>query len=87
MTVDDIRSLIEQAVRQVVPGIGERRIDASDSLEALGADSMDRADIVMDVLAGMQLRVPLVETFGPRDIGELATRLHALSGQSAQRRG
>jgi polyketide biosynthesis acyl carrier protein len=87
MTVDDIQTLIEQAVRQVVPSIGDRQICASDSLEVFGADSMDRADIVMDVLARMQLRVPLVETFGPRDIGELAARLHALSGWTEKPRG
>jgi polyketide biosynthesis acyl carrier protein len=72
-----VLALIETTVREILPELAGRALGPADSLEELGANSMDRAEIVMTVLERMNLSMPLVETFGPRNIGELAHLLSA----------
>ncbi|MBW8846504.1 MAG: acyl carrier protein [Burkholderiales bacterium] len=75
MQQEDITKLLAAAILELRPSLEGRPLGPSDSLEALGLDSMERADIVMLVLEHMNLRIPLVQTFGPRNIGELARLL------------
>lgn len=70
-----ILALIAEALHEVLPELAEHELRESDSLEELGANSMDRAEIVMTVLERMDLDLPLVETSGTHTAGELAERL------------
>jgi polyketide biosynthesis acyl carrier protein len=70
-----VLAVIVETVREVLPELGDRPLDEADSLEALGANSMDRAEIVMTVLERLDLTIPLVETHGPANIGALARLL------------
>ena len=67
--------LIVDAIREILPELPARALRSDDSLDALGAGSMDRADILMTVLDRMNLHIPLVETLGPKNLGELAALL------------
>jgi len=75
MDESSVFALIVQAVADVLPDMPSRQLRAEDSLESLGANSMDRAEIVMLVLDRMDLNIPLVETFGPKNLAELARLL------------
>lgn len=75
MHQEDITKLLTAAILEVRPSLQGRPLGPGDSLEALGLDSMERADILMLVLERMDLRIPLVQTFGPRNIGELVRLL------------
>lgn len=75
MTKDKTFTLITEAVREILPELADRDLGESDTLDALGANSMDRAEIVMTVLEEMDLDIPLVETHGPQNLGELAQHL------------
>ncbi|EPH43878.1 putative Polyketide biosynthesis acyl-carrier-protein AcpK [Streptomyces aurantiacus JA 4570] len=75
MTKDQTFTLITEAVREILPELADRDLHESDTLDALGANSMDRAEIVMTVLEEMDLDIPLVETHGPQNLGELARHL------------
>lgn len=77
----ELLSLIDRCIREVLPELGERPIGAGDRLEELGANSMDRAEIVMRVLESLALNIPRSETLGPRNVGELAEMLHARLAQ------
>ena len=77
MTRDEIFNLIVQCAREVLPDLENRPLQRTDSLTDLGANSMDRAEIVMMVLDAMSLKIPRTETVGPQNIGELADLLHA----------
>jgi polyketide biosynthesis acyl carrier protein len=72
MTLADILNLIAQHTRDILPGLDEHPFVASDRLTDLGANSVDRAEIAMLVQESLDLSVPRVELFGPRNIGELA---------------
>ena len=67
--------LIRQQTCQVLPGLEAHQFVASDRLADLGANSVDRAEIVMMVQESLNISVPRVELFGPKNIGELADLL------------
>jgi polyketide biosynthesis acyl carrier protein len=76
MTKEEIFAIVTRHAREVVPGLDEHRFVLSDSLKELGANSMDRSEIVMMTLDSLSLRIPLVETAGAKNIGELVSVLH-----------
>jgi polyketide biosynthesis acyl carrier protein len=53
----------------------EHEFAPTDRLQELGANSVDRAEIVTLVLESLALRIPRTELFGPKNIGELAQLL------------
>jgi polyketide biosynthesis acyl carrier protein len=64
--------LIARHAREVLPGLETHQFIPSDRLVDLGANSVDRAEIAMLVQESLDLSVPRVELFGPKNIGELA---------------
>jgi polyketide biosynthesis acyl carrier protein len=77
MGKEEVLVLITGAMREILPDLQDHDFRESDSMDDLGANSMDRAEIVMTVLERMSLNIPLVETFGPHNLGELAEHLSA----------
>ncbi len=77
MNQEEIFQLIVRHTQEVLPGLEQHPFQHSDQLHDLGANSVDRAEIVMLVLDSLSLKIPRVETFGPNNIGELADLLHA----------
>jgi polyketide biosynthesis acyl carrier protein len=73
---DTVLSIIVQCTREILPELADHNFTRTDSLVALGVNSVDRAEIVMMVLERLSLRIPRVEAFGPRNIGELADLLY-----------
>jgi polyketide biosynthesis acyl carrier protein len=67
--------IIARHTREVLAGLDDHIFTDSDRLADLGANSVDRADIVMLVQESLGLSVPRVELFGPKNIGELADLL------------
>lgn len=76
MNEEDILRVIIGNVRDVIPDLKGRNLVPQDSLKDLGANSTDRSEIVMLTLEALSLQIPLVETFGPANIGELSRLLH-----------
>lgn len=72
MTKAELLDLIGRHTREILPGLDEHQFVVSDRLADLGANSVDRAEIAMLVQESLNLSVPRVELFGPRNIGELA---------------
>jgi polyketide biosynthesis acyl carrier protein len=85
MKSEEIMPLIHESIIEVLPELQDHDFQDTESLDGLGANSMDRAEIVMTVLERMNLQIPLVETFGPRDLGELARHLSEQSAVAQQR--
>jgi polyketide biosynthesis acyl carrier protein len=77
MTTDSVLTVIKQVIFEVLPQCRGIAIEPTDALEQLGANSVERADIVLMVLEKLNLNISLVEVFGPRNIGDLAELLHA----------
>lgn len=66
-----IFELVTRHAREVVPELEAHAFQPTDRLADLGANSVDRAEIVMMTMEALGLRIPRVELFGARNIGEL----------------
>lgn len=80
MDRDHILSVLIGQIREVVPELEERTIAATDSMAALGVDSIERSEILMNALEALGMDVPMVQLHGPRNLGELADLLNAKRG-------
>lgn len=76
MSKDEVFDLIARHAREVVPGLQAHSFKPSDSLKALGANSIDRVDIIMATLESLSLNVPLTAMAKAENMGELAGIIH-----------
>ncbi len=77
MNKEQIFEIIVRHTRDVLPGFEDRQFQFSDSLRELGANSIDRSEIVMLTLESLSLKIPLIRVVKAENIGELADLLHA----------
>jgi polyketide biosynthesis acyl carrier protein len=75
MNSEHILEILRNHVREVLPELADREITRADSLRELGANSLDRADILIGVIEDLSLSVPRIELAGPQNIGELVDLL------------
>jgi polyketide biosynthesis acyl carrier protein len=71
-----IFELIVLHAREVIPALEDRHVRFEDSLKALGANSIDRSEIVMMTLASLSASIPLIEFARAENIGGLADIIH-----------
>jgi polyketide biosynthesis acyl carrier protein len=76
MDQEEIFQIIASHAREVIPELKDHHFQPSDSLKNLGANSIDRSEIVIMTLESLSLSIPLVETAGAENMGELASILH-----------
>ncbi|HWU86873.1 MAG TPA: acyl carrier protein [Kofleriaceae bacterium] len=72
MTKAEILELIAKSAREIIPGLEGHVFKESDQLSALGANSLDRAEITMMVQESLALTIPRVELSGAKNVGDLA---------------
>jgi polyketide biosynthesis acyl carrier protein len=75
-TEADVLTLLGSCIRQVIPELSTHTFRCCERLEDLGANSLDRAEILTLCLEALQLDIPRRELVGPLNIGELAKVLH-----------
>lgn len=76
MTKTEIFEIVVRNTRDVLPTLADHRIAPTDSLKALGANSLDRSEIVMMTLEALRLALPLAATAKAKNIDELVSLLH-----------
>ena len=69
-------NIIVANTREVIPELEEHQFIQTDSLALLGANSIDRSEIIIMSLEKMSLEVPLTAFAGAKNIGELVELLH-----------
>lgn len=79
MSTEAIFEVIVRHTREVIPKLEGHRFQLTDSLRELGANSVDRADIIMMTLESLALDIPLTAMAKAENIGELATIIHEKS--------
>ena len=67
-----IVELIKKYTYDIVPELAKVSLKPTDSLQQLGIDSMNRAEIIMMVMEELDLHIQLIELAGAKNIGELA---------------
>lgn len=76
MSSDDIFKIIISNTCEVIPELKDHKFQRSDRLNDLGANSIDRAEIVTMTLEALSLKIPRIELAGVSNMGELADMLH-----------
>ncbi|WP_127530241.1 acyl carrier protein [Paenibacillus kobensis] len=76
MNKEDIFALVARHVCEVIPELEGYAFKPSERLADLGANSVDRAEIVALTMEALSLQVPRVELFGAKNIGELVDVLY-----------
>ncbi|MFP2957525.1 acyl carrier protein [Myxococcus sp. 1LA] len=69
--------IVTSSVREVVPELEAHAFVSEDDLVGLGANSLDRAEIVNLTLEKLALNIPRVELIDAKTIGGLVDVLHA----------
>lgn len=72
MSKNEILEEIKNNIYDVLPELEGTEIKESDSLKELGANSIDRADIIMSTLESIDAKVPMVRFGSAKNIGEIA---------------
>ncbi|MEM9487727.1 MAG: acyl carrier protein [Myxococcota bacterium] len=80
MTREDIFAIVRSNTQEVLVDIdaGEIRLDRQ--LKELGANSIDRMEIVTMSMEDAGVKIPLVDLAGISNIGELVALLHNHAG-------
>lgn len=76
MDTEKIFEIIIAHIRGVLPQLEFHQFLLTDSLKDLGANSIDRADILMMTLDSLSLKVPLIEMSKANNIRELVDMIH-----------
>lgn len=76
MTLQDIFEIIVRHTREVLPGLEDHQFQFADSLRELGANSIDRSEIVMLTLETLSLKIPMIMVAKAENMGELSGLLH-----------
>lgn len=76
MNKDDVFEIITNHIREVIPRLKNHKFEEHDALKDLGANSIDRSEIVMMTLESLSLNIPLIHIARAENIGELASILH-----------
>ena len=77
MDRDTILAIIIERIRTVMPDLAGEPIGAGDAMAALGIDSVSRQEVLILSMEALGLNLPLVQLFGPKNLGELAQLLQA----------
>jgi polyketide biosynthesis acyl carrier protein len=76
MNKDEIFQIIVRHTLEVLPVLEEHDFKQTDSLKALGANSIDRADIIMLTLETLSLNIPMMAMAKAENMGQLAGIIH-----------
>ncbi|MGS0763568.1 acyl carrier protein [Syntrophomonas curvata] len=77
MNKQDIIELIVSNIYEVIPELEGQEFGLDDKLVDLGANSVDRAEIITRVKEVLSLKIPPSELYGAKSIGELANVFYA----------
>ncbi|QFQ28658.1 acyl carrier protein [Bacillus thuringiensis] len=72
MNKQDIFQIIVNHVREILPELEQHEFQQDEQLVNLGANSIDRAEIVAMTMESLSLNIPRVELAAAKNIGELA---------------
>ncbi len=71
MTREEIFNIVKESIAEILPEIDIESLKVEDSLRELGANSIDRADIIIDTMEALGLKIPLVEFGNLANIKEI----------------
>ena len=79
MSKEDVTRVVKECIIEIIPEIPGNAIDINASLKDMGANSVDRMDIVLQAMENLNINVPPVEFGKINNIKGLIDLLHDYS--------
>ena len=76
MTKEEVFEVVKKNIVDILPDVVDGDIRISDQLKDLGANSVDRADIVIQSMEDLNLKLSLVELGVAKNIEGLVSLFH-----------
>lgn len=71
MTKNEIFEVIVESIYEIVPELEGEHITIQDSLQELGANSIDRAEIIITTLESIGVSIPMIKFGEARSIQDI----------------
>lgn len=75
MTQAEVFEVVKKNIRDVLFALEGQEIPLTASLKELGANSIDRADIAVQCVEDLQIKIPMIEFAGVQNIAGLVLLL------------
>ena len=72
----DVWQVFKETIIEIFPDFSTKVINESDSLKDLGANSIDRVEIIMLVMSRLRLKIPLVAFASAKNMAGLVSIFH-----------
>jgi polyketide biosynthesis acyl carrier protein len=76
MNIEQVFNMIVEHTKEVVYELQEHDFKMTESLKDLGANSIDRSEVIMMTLEGLSLNISLTPLAKAKNMGELASLIH-----------
>lgn len=80
MTKKSIFQLIKKNIQEIIPDVDSNAIEIQQSLKEIGADSVDRVEIISMTLEDLGLKIPLIKFAEVKNMEELTELLANCAG-------
>lgn len=72
MNKEEVFNIIKEAIGYVIPEIDVNKVTLDDSLKAIGANSIDRAEILSIILEDSNVHIPMISFNEAKNINDIA---------------
>jgi polyketide biosynthesis acyl carrier protein len=74
----NIFQILVRHASNVLTDVDANLITRESSLVELGANSMERSEILLNAIEEMGISIPVVSLFGPKNLGELSDKIESM---------
>jgi len=71
MDKEKIFSILKKTVCDIMTGLEESHVQMQESLKNLGTNSLDRADILMQTMEELDVKIPMIEFASSQNIADI----------------
>lgn len=80
MSKQMIFEMMKESISFILPDIEPDQLSIDDSLKEIGANSVDRMDIIIDMMEKLDIKIPLIEFGELKNMGEIVDLLFSKKG-------
>lgn len=73
MNKQEVFEAVKKSIIEIIPELSTRVITLEDSLRELGANSIDRAEILIQTMSDLQVKIPLLEFGSAKNINDIVS--------------
>lgn len=71
MSKEEIFEILKEQILEIIPELDLSEVTMKDSLKEIGANSVDRADIIIVTMESLDIRIPMIQFGKAANIGDI----------------